>query len=103
MNSYSAGKIGVSNPVKLYVFFDQIFVDNFGLTSSFRLGSFMQRDMIILHQWELVPCPGKSMGESFGEVKVILHVINKDFLDRETSPGLKCPVLGSGARADAQC
>ena len=75
MNSYSARKIGVSNPVKLYIRFGWFFIDNFGFTNSFGLGLCMQRDMIILHQWELVPCLGKSMGEHFGKVKVILHMI----------------------------
>ena len=72
---YSAGKIGASDPVKLYIQFGWFFVDNFGLTNSFGLGSFVQRDMVSLHEWELVPCPGKSMGESFGWAKVIEHVI----------------------------
>ena len=62
--------------MKLYVRLSQFFIDNFGLTSSFGLGLFVERDMIILHQLELVPCPGKTMGERFGGVKVILHVIN---------------------------
>ena len=72
---YSAGKIGASDPVKLCVGFGWFFIDNFGLTSSFGLGSFVQRDMVRLHEWELVRCPGKSMGESFGGVKVVVHVI----------------------------
>ena len=37
------------------------FIDNFGLTSSFGLGSFVQRDMVRLHDWDLVRCPGKSI------------------------------------------
>ena len=61
--------------MKLYVRLGQFFIDNFGLTSSFGLGLFVERDMIILHQWELVPCPGKSIGESSNDDKVILHVI----------------------------
>ena len=64
-------------------------MDNPGLTNSFGLGSFMQRDMIILHQWKLVPCPGKSMGESSSGDKVIQHVINEENLDLETSPASK--------------
>ena len=62
--------------MKLCVGFGWFFIDNFGLTSSFGLGLCMQRDMIILHQLELVLCPGKPTGESFGEAKVIQHVIN---------------------------
>ena len=72
---YSAGKIGASNPMKLCVTFGWFFIDNFGLTSSFGLGSCMQRDMVSLRDWDLVQCPGKSMGESSNEVKVIEHVI----------------------------
>ena len=37
------------------------FIDNFGLTNSFGLGSCMQRDMVSLHDWDLVRCPGKSI------------------------------------------
>ena len=61
--------------MKLYIRLGQFFIDNFGLTSSFGFGCCMQRDMIILHQWEPVPCPGKSTGERFGGAKVILHVM----------------------------
>ena len=71
---YSAGTIGASDPMKLYIRFGSFFVDIFGLTSSFGLGSCMQRDMVSLHEWDLVRCPGKCMGENFGDVKVILHV-----------------------------
>ena len=71
---YSAGKIGASDPMKLCVRFGWFFIDNFGLTNSFGLGSFVQRDMVRLHDWDLVRCPGKSMGESFGWTKVIEHV-----------------------------
>ena len=76
MNYYWARKIGASNHVKLYILLGWFFIDNFGLTNSFGLGSFVQRDMIILHQLKLVQGPGKSMGERFGGVNVILHVIN---------------------------
>ena len=72
---YCAGKIGASNPVKLCVTFGQFFFDNFGLTNSFGLGLCMQRDMIILHQWKLVRCPGKSMRKILSGIKVILHII----------------------------
>ena len=71
---YSAGKTGASDPVKLCVGFGKFFIDNFGLTNSFGLGSCMQRDMVILHDWDLVRCPGKSIGESSNGVKVIQHV-----------------------------
>ena len=50
------------------------FIDNFGFINSFGLALFVERDMVHLHHWELVRCPGKSMGESFGEVKVVEHV-----------------------------
>ena len=78
--------------MKLYVLLGQFFFDNFGLTNSFGLGLCMQRDMIILHQWKLVPCPEKSMGESFGGTKVIQHVRNKYFLDLDTFPGPQRPL-----------
>ena len=61
--------------MKLYMEHGGFFIDNFGFTSSFGLGSCMQRDMVSLHEWELVQCPGKSVGESFGGNKVIEHVI----------------------------
>ena len=70
-NYNCAGKIGASNPVKQWVGFSQFFLIFSGLTNSFGLGSFVQRDMIILHQWELVQCPGKSMGERFGGAKML--------------------------------
>ena len=63
---YSAGMIGASNQMKVYVRFGWFFTDNFGLTNSFGLRSFVQRDMVRLHEWDLVRCPGKSMGQSFG-------------------------------------
>ena len=72
---YSAGKIGASDPVKLCIRFGRFFIDNFGFTSSFGLGSFVKRDMVSLHDWDLVRCPGKSMGESFGWTNEILHMI----------------------------
>ena len=75
-NFCSTGKIGASNPARLCVHFDRFFIDNFGLTSSFGLGPFVQRDMIILHQWKLVRCPGKSIRESYRWVKVIVYVQN---------------------------
>ena len=61
--------------MKLDLRFGWFFIDNFGLTSSFGLGLCMQRDMGYLHDGELVRCPGKSMGESSNEAKVIQHVI----------------------------
>ena len=73
--SYSAGKIGASNPVKLYIRFGQSFLIFSGLTSSFGLTSFVQRDMVSPDQGILVAHPGKSMGERLGWIKVILHMV----------------------------
>ena len=42
---------------------------------SFGLALFVDLDMINLHGWKPVWCLGKSMGESFGKAKVILHMI----------------------------
>ena len=61
--------------MKLYIRFGWFFIANFGLTSSFGLGSFVKRDMVSLHEWELVRCPEKSICESSNEVKVIEYVI----------------------------
>ena len=57
--------------MKLYMENCWFFIDNFGLTNSFGLGSCMQRDMVSLHEWDLVRCPGKSMGESSNGAKVL--------------------------------
>ena len=75
--------------MKLCVTFGWFFIDNFGLTNSFGLGSCMQRVMVSLHESELVRCPGKSMGESVGKVKVFYKWENHEVLDLETSPGLR--------------
>ena len=51
------------------------FIDNFGLISSFGLALFVERDMVHLHDWEVVRCSGKSTCEIMSWVKVIEHVI----------------------------
>ena len=61
MNYFCAGKIGASNPVKLYVIFDKLFMDNFGLTNSFGLGLFVELELIIPDQGILVRSLGKSI------------------------------------------
>ena len=71
---YSAGQIGASDPVKLYVNLRWFFIDNFGFISSFGLALFVERDMVSLHEWELVRCPGKSICEILNGTKVIQHV-----------------------------
>ena len=52
----------------------RFFIDNFGFTNSFGLGLCVELEFIILDEVIPVRCSGKSMGESFGEVKVIQHV-----------------------------
>ena len=61
--------------MKLYMENDRFFIDNFGFISSFGLALFVERDMVSLHDWDLVRCPGKSICEIPCEVKVIVHVI----------------------------
>ena len=68
---YSAGKIGASDQVKLCVGFGWFFIDNFGLMCSFGLVLCVVHDMVSLHVWELVRCPGKSICEILSGVKVI--------------------------------
>ena len=51
------------------------FIDNFGFINSFGLALFVERDMVRLHEWELVRCPGKSICEILSGIKVIEHVI----------------------------
>ena len=47
--------------MKLYVLFDQFFIDNFGLTNSFGLGLFVELELIIPDQGILVRSLGKSI------------------------------------------
>ena len=75
MNSYSAGKIGASNPVKLYVGLGRFFLIFSRLTNSFGLGLFVELELIIPDQGMLVRSLGKSICESSSEDKVILHMI----------------------------
>ena len=75
--------------MKLYVRFGWFFIDNFKFTNSFGLGLFVELEFIISDQGTPVRHPGKSIGESFGEVKVSTNRENQEFLDREMSPGLK--------------
>ena len=93
-NYYRAEKIGASNQVKLYVHFGWFFIDNFGLMCSFGLTLFVDLESIIPDQGMLVRSPGKSICKRLNGTKVIEHVKNDESLDRETSPGLKCLVLG---------
>ena len=72
---YSAGKIGVSDPVKLCITFGWFFIDNFGLMCSFGLALFVVQENIIPDQGMLVRSPGKSMSKILYEIKVIEHVI----------------------------
>ena len=88
--------------MKLYLRFGWFFIDIFGLMCSFGLGSFVERDMVSLHDWDLVQCPGKSMAESSNGAKVSQHVKNVEFLDRETFPGPRRPLRDPKSRADAQ-
>ena len=74
-NFYSAGKIGASNQTKLYINLGWFFIDNFGFINSFGLALFVERDMIILHDWELIRSLGKSICKRLSETKVILHMI----------------------------
>ena len=59
-DSYSAGKIGASNPVKLYINLGWFFIDDFGLTNSFGLGLLVELELIIPDQGILVRSLGKS-------------------------------------------
>ena len=68
---YCVGKIGASNQVKLCITFGEFFLIFSGLMYSFGLGLFVERDMISLHDWELVRCPGKSMRKILSDAKVI--------------------------------
>ena len=61
--------------MKLCVGFGWFFIDNFGLMYSFGLALCVVQDMVSLHDWDLVRCPGKSMGERLGGNKVIEHVV----------------------------
>ena len=61
--------------MKLYMRLGWFFIDNFGLTNSFGLGSFVQRDMVRLHECEPVRCSGKSICESSNGNKVIEHML----------------------------
>ena len=61
--------------MKLCITFGRFFIDNFGLMYSFGLALFVERDMVSLHDWDLVRCPGKSMGRILIEYKVIEHLI----------------------------
>ena len=72
---YCAGKIGVSDYVKLCVGFGWFFIYNFGFTSSFGLWLCMELGLIIPDQGMLVRCPGKSICEILSGIKVIQHVI----------------------------
>ena len=60
--------------MKLCVGFGWFFIDNFGLMCSFGLALCVERDVVSLHDWELVRCPGKSMGRILIGYKVIEHV-----------------------------
>ena len=44
----------------IYIKIGRFFINNFGFINSFGLALFVERDMIILHDWELVRCQGKS-------------------------------------------
>ena len=68
---YSAGKIGVSNPLKLCVRFGWFFIDNFGLMCSFGLALFVESELIIPDQGMLVRSPGKSICKRLNVTKVI--------------------------------
>ena len=74
-NSYSAGKIGASDHVKLYVNLCRFFLVFSGFPSSFGLSSFVVRDMFSPDQGSPVQCLGKSMGKSSTQVKVILDMV----------------------------
>ena len=75
-NSYSAGKIGASNQVKLCMRFGWFFLDIFGLMCLFGLALFVVQDMVSLHVWELVWSPGKSICERLNGIKVVPHMVN---------------------------
>ena len=63
MKYYSAGKIGVSDPMQLCVSFGWFFIDIFGLMYSFGLALFVVHGMVHLHMWELVRSPGNPYGK----------------------------------------
>ena len=94
-NSYWAGKIGVSNPVKLCVGFGKIFLIFSGLTSSFGLGLCVELELINPDQGMLVRCPGKSIWESYSEVMVILIMIIWRISRFEAVSGLKNELRGA--------
>ena len=75
--------------MKLYIRFGWFLVDNFRLMCSFGLALFVVQESIIPDQGMLVRSPGKSICKRLNGTKVIEHVKNDEFLDRETSPGLK--------------
>ena len=47
--------------MKLYILFDKVFIDNFGLTNSFELGLFVELELVIPDQGILVRSLGKSI------------------------------------------
>ena len=59
--------------MKLCATFGRFFIDNFGFINSFGPALFVERDMIILYDWELVRSLGKSIYKRLSEIKVILH------------------------------
>ena len=75
--------------MKLYIRFGWFFIDIFGLMCSFGLALFVVLESIIPDQGMLVRSPGKSICKRLNVTKVIQHVKNEEFLERETSPGLE--------------
>ena len=59
----------------LFMTFGQSLINIFRLLCSFGLALFVERDMVSLHDWDLVRCPGKSMGQILSGNKVIEHFI----------------------------
>ena len=101
-NYFCVEKIRASNNVKLYVRFGQQIQDFFRLMCSFGTALFVDLGMIILHGWEPVRCPGKSICERLNGNKVILNMIIWRFSRFEAVSGLKTEFWEAKSRADAQ-